>query len=106
MPLFLLVLCSRGGRSDWRKITRWIFNHLLWDTTGAVPRGFWRGLGGTRKRLIALAVSAALDWMYWVEHHPANMALIAVIHFVFVLAAIALWVYVWQSVSRRKSLSG
>jgi hypothetical protein len=89
-----------------RKIARWIFDQLLWDTAGAAPQGFRRGVWATRKLLIALAGSEALDWMEWVEHHPPEMAIIVVIHFVFVLAAIALCVYVWQSVSRRKSLSG
>ena len=89
-----------------RQIARWIFDHLLWDTAGAAPQGFRRGIWATRKLLIAVAGSAALDWMEWVEHHPPDMAIVAVIHFVFVLAAIGLLVYVWQWVSRsRTSLS-
>ncbi len=89
-----------------RKIGRWILHHLLWDPAGSEREGFWRALWAMRKPLIALAGSAALDWMEWVEHHPPEMAIIVVIHFVFVLAAIALVVYVWQSVSRnRTSLS-
>jgi hypothetical protein len=89
-----------------RKIALWIFHHLLWDPAGAGPEGFWRALWAMRKLLIALAGSAALDWMEWVEHHPPEMAIVVVIHFVFVLAAIGLVVYVWQSVMRsRTSLS-
>lgn len=89
-----------------RKIAGWIFHHLLWDPAGTERKGFWRALWAMRKLLIALAGSAALDWMEWVEHHPPEMAIVLVVHFVFVLAAIGLVVYFRQRVSRsRTSLS-
>ena len=79
-----------------RKITGWIFDHLLWDNTGAAPQGFRRVLWATRKLLIALVASGVLTWREWVGHHPPEIAIVAVIHFVFVLAVIALLIYFGQ----------
>jgi hypothetical protein len=86
-----------------RKSTRWIFDHLLWDTTGTTRGGFWRGLWATRKLLVAVVGSALLTWWGWVEHHPPEIVIVALIHFVF--AAIALVVYVGQWFSDKKSPS-
>jgi hypothetical protein len=83
-----------------RKIARWIFDSLLWDTAGTEPHGFWRGLWATRKLVIAVVGSAVLTWREWVEHHPPEIALVALIHFVFVLAAIAVLVFVGQWVGQ------
>jgi hypothetical protein len=86
-----------------RKIARWIFAHLLWDTKGSTREGLWRGVWATRKLFIALAGSALLTWREWVEHHPPEIAILAMIHFMFVSAAIALLVYAgqWFGRSRR-----
>jgi len=91
-----------------RKITRWIIDHLLWDTTGAAREGFWGGLWATRKLLVAVAGAALLTWWEWIEHHPPEIALLALIHFVFVLAAISLVVHVgrWFSRGDKRSSSG
>jgi hypothetical protein len=62
-----------------RRITRWIIDHLLWDA---------------RKLLLAVAGSALLTYSEWVQHHPPEIALMALIHFVFVLAAIAVIVHI------------
>jgi hypothetical protein len=78
-----------------RKITRWIIDHLLWDTTGSARAGFRGGLWAARKLLAAVAGATLLTWWEWVEHHPPEIAIVALIHFVFVLAAIALCVYIW-----------
>jgi hypothetical protein len=77
-----------------RRITRWIIDHLLWDTTGTVRGGFRGGLWAARKLFVAVAVSGLLTWREWVEHHPPEIVLVELIHFVFVLAAIALVVYI------------
>ena len=79
---------------------RWIIDHLLWDTSGTAREGLWGALWATRKLLVALAGAALLTWWEWVEHHPPEIALAAVIHFVFVLAAIALVVHVGRWLSR------
>lgn len=76
------------------RITRWIFDHLLWDTAGMAATGFWGGLWATRKLLIAVAGTALLTWREWVEHHPPEIVIAALIHFVFVFAVIGLFVYV------------
>jgi hypothetical protein len=88
-----------------RTITRWIIDHLLWDTSGTAREGFVRWLWATRKLSIAILGSALLDWREWVEHHPPEIVLIAFIHFAFVLAAIALVVRIgqWSSRSDKKS---
>jgi len=87
------------------KIARWFFVHLLWDTAGAVRPGFWGGLWATRKLLVAAGGSVLLTWREWVKHHPPEIAIVALLHFVFVLAVIALLVYTgqWLSHSGKKS---
>jgi len=59
-----------------------------------------------RKLLLALVGSALLTWQEWVERHPPEIAIVALIHFVFVLAAIALLVYMGQWLSRSLGKSG
>jgi hypothetical protein len=80
---------------------RWIIDNLLWDTSGTARKGIWRALWATRKLLVAVVVAALLTWAEWVEHHPPEIALAALIHFVFVLAVIALITYVGRWFSRR-----
>jgi hypothetical protein len=84
-----------------RKGARWIVEHLLWDTTGAARKDFWAGLWAARKLIAALAGAALLTGREWVEHHPPEIAIVALIHFVFVLAAIALFVYTGQWFTRK-----
>jgi hypothetical protein len=87
-----------------RQIARWIFANLLWDTSGAVRKGFWGGLWATRKLLAAVAGSALLTWWEWIEHHPPDLVIVELVHFAFVFGAIALFVYVRQRFSRRSKL--
>ena len=88
-----------------RKIPRWIIDNLVWDTAGAARGGFRGGLWATRKLFIAAAGAALLTWWESVEHHPPAIAVVALIHFVFVLAAIALFVHIgrWFSRSDKES---
>ena len=79
-----------------RKITRWIFDHLLWDTAGTARNSFWAWLWAARKLLVALAGAALLTWQEWVKHHPPERAIVALLHFVFVLTALGLFVYTGQ----------
>lgn len=85
-----------------RKITRWVIDHLLWDTNGSARDGFLGGLWATRKLSVAVVGSAVLTWQEWVTHHPPEIALVAIIHFVFVLALIALAVHIGRLFSRRQ----
>lgn len=83
-----------------RRITRWVFDHLLWDTSSSEREGFGRGLWATRKLIVALAGAAWLTWREWVEHRPPEIAIVAVLHFLFVFAVIGLLVYMGQWVRR------
>ena len=49
--------------------------------------------------------SGFADLVEWVKHHPPQIAVVALIHFVFVLAAVALAVHVgrWFSSSNKRS---
>src|SRR6185295_517009 len=84
-----------------RRIARWTIDHLLWDTSGRACEGFRGGLWAARKLIVAVAGSALLTWWEWVAHHPPEIALVAVIHLAFFLAAIALIVHLgrWFSPS-------
>lgn len=79
---------------------RWIIENLLWDTSGTAREGLRGMLWAARKLFVAVAAAALLTWWEWVEHHPPEIALIALIHLAFVLAAIALIVRIGQSFSR------
>ncbi|MES1257794.1 MAG: hypothetical protein ABUS51_05170 [Acidobacteriota bacterium] len=80
---------------------RWTLDHLVWDTSGGPDAGFPKWLWATRKLWLAVAGSAFLTWREWVKHHPPEIAIVELIHFVFVLAAIALFVR-FGTVFRRK----
>jgi hypothetical protein len=82
-----------------KRIASWILRHLLWDTTGAQRGGFWGGLWAARKLIAALALSALLTWREWVEHHPPEIVIAELIHFVLALALVALFVYIGQRFS-------
>ena len=84
-----------------RKITRWMIDHLFWDTGTTAREGFLGGLWATRKLILAVAVSAVLTWREWVTNHPPEIALVAVIHFVFVMVVIALAVQIGRWFSRK-----
>lgn len=79
---------------------RWIIDHVLWETRPTEHEGFRRWLWATWKLSAAVVVSALLTWSEWVEHHPPAIALIALIHFVFVLLAIAIVDHIWRWLSR------
>jgi membrane-anchored protein YejM (alkaline phosphatase superfamily) len=80
----------------------------LWDTAGTAREGLWAWLWATRRLLLALAGSAWLTWQEWVKHHPPEIAIVAVLHFSFVLIAIALLVYAgqWFSCGNQKPQGG
>ena len=88
-----------------RRITRWIIDDLLWDTAGTARGGFPGGLWAARKLLVAVAGAGLLTWWEWVEHHPPEIAVVALIHFVFVLIAIALVVHIRRWFSRSSGRS-
>src|SRR5947209_7252113 len=88
-----------------RKIARWITDHLLWEMTGTAREGFWGWLLVRWKLFVAVAGAALLTWWEWVEHHPPEIALVALLHFVFLLVAIALIVHIARWVSRNDKKS-
>ncbi len=83
-----------------RAIARWVMGNLLWDTSGRGRGGVWGAVWPARKVALALAGSAVLDWMEWEEHHPPEMAVVALLHFVLVLAAIAAATPILRRLSR------
>ena len=78
------------------RIAGWLYRNLIWDPPAVVPPGVRRILWATRKLLIALALTALLTWREWVEHHPPEIVLVTVIHFVFVMVLLALLVRGWD----------
>jgi multisubunit Na+/H+ antiporter MnhB subunit len=53
--------------------------------------------------LVALVLSGLLTWLEWVEHRPPDIALVALVHFVVVLAAVAIVTYLVRRLRRRAS---
>jgi hypothetical protein len=89
----------------YRKIGRWILDHLLWDTIGTNKESARPWVWPTGRLLLAVIAAALLTWWEWVLHHPPEIAIIALIHFVFVLLAIGLVVHVgrWFRRSDKRS---
>ena len=71
-----------------------MIDHVLWDTTGTPREGFRRAMWATRKLSIVVAIAALLTWVEWVEHHPPDIVVVVLLHFVFAFAAVALVVYI------------
>lgn len=84
---------------------RWIVDPIVGDTTDIARRGFWGRLRAEWKFFAAVAVTALLTWREWVDHHPPEIALAALIHFVFAWLAVAIAVHTarWFSRGNRKS---
>ncbi|HLV87719.1 MAG TPA: hypothetical protein VKV39_12120 [Candidatus Sulfotelmatobacter sp.] len=85
-----------------RAIGRWFYQNVIWDPSPAARRGGSGILWGARKILLVLALTAFLTWREWVEHHPPEIAVVAVIHFVFVMLLVAAAVRGWQWISGAK----
>jgi hypothetical protein len=103
MPLFLCATLPAMAFPVYGKTKRWILDHMLWDTAGAAGRGFWPGLWATRKLLLALVGSGVLTWREWVEHHPPEIVIVELVHFLFLFAVIALLVHAGLWFRTRKS---
>lgn len=88
------------NKSSARRFFAWIFDNLLWDTTGSARSGFAGAMWATRKVLIAAAAAGFLTWREWVEYEPHQIMLAALMHFVFVLTAIGFLVYSLQRLNR------
>jgi hypothetical protein len=103
MPLLFCATLPAMTPRFIRKTMRWILDHMLWDTAGAAGVGFWPGLWATRKLLLALVGSGVLTWREWVEHHPPEIVIVELVHFLFLFAVIALLVYVGLRLRTRRS---
>jgi len=88
-----------------RKIARWIIDYLIWDPADTALGGFRGALWATRKLFAAVLGAALMTWWEWVEHHPPEIVIVALIHFVFVLFGIALFVHVTRRFSRSDKAS-
>ena len=84
-----------------RQITRRFIDFFLWDVDGTPREGSGRWLLGKWRPLLALIGSGFLTWREWVEHHPPEIALIALIHFVFLLIVLAVIVHAARWLSRQ-----
>jgi len=90
--------------SPFRRGVRWVYRSLLWDPPERAE-GAGRLLWGTRKLVAGLLLTVFLTWREWVEHHPPEIALIAVMHFAVVMIALAMLISAvrWFRGGRKKS---
>lgn len=88
------------NKSSARRFFAWIFDNLLWDTTGSARSGLAGASWATRKVLIAAVAAGFLTWREWVEYEPHQIMLAALMHFAFVLTAIGFLVYSLQRLGR------
>jgi len=85
-----------------RKI-RWLIGDLFWNT-GRAHGSSWGWLWATWRLIATIVGAALLTWLEWAEHHPPDIAIVALIHFVFVLIAIALIVQIGRWFGRAGKL--
>lgn len=71
------------------------------QSSGLSKAAFLQALLSPRIALVALAVSVVLDYMEWVEHHPPEILIVVVLHFVFVWVPLATLVWAWRRFSAR-----
>ena len=86
--------------SSSRRFAAWIFDQLLWDTTGSARSGFAGAVWATRKVLMAAAAAVFLTWREWPELHPPQIMIAALMHFAFILIAIGFLVFSVQRLGR------
>ena len=70
------------------KFARWVRHTLLWDPGMPARTGLWGALWALRKLMLVLSITVVLTCGEWIEHRPPEIALIALIHLVFVLTAL------------------
>ena len=83
-----------------RRFAAWIFDYLLWDTTGSARSGVAGAAWATRKVLMAVSAAVFLTWREWAQLHPPQILIVALMHFAFVLTAIGFLVYSLQRLGR------
>jgi hypothetical protein len=83
------------------KIRRWIIDPVFANTTAGRRLSSSGRMRAEWKLFAVVAVTALLTWREWVEHHPPEIALIALIHLVFVWVGVAIIVHVVQWLSRK-----
>ena len=83
-----------------RRFAAWIFDQLLWDTTGSARSGFAGAAWATRKVLMAAAAAVFLTWRESEQLHPPQIMIAALMHFAFILTAIGFLVYSLQRLGR------
>jgi hypothetical protein len=76
------------------KFNCWIFDHLLWTRLAQSARDSARIVADTET--LPGSCGSVLAVREWVEHHRPEIAIVALIHFVFVLTAMSLLVYTGQ----------
>jgi len=54
------------------------------------------------KLAVAFVISALLTWREWVEHHPPEIVLVAVLHFAVVWIALLLIVQIARWLGRKR----
>lgn len=86
-------------------ITDWIVRHLLWDESGPAQKSLSGRLLAKWRLWAAVVGSAVLTWAEWVKNRPPEIAVVALIHFVFVLVVIAILVHIGRWVSHIRSRS-
>jgi hypothetical protein len=85
-----------------RTLGRRMIDALAWDGP-VVADGAGGWIVALRRPLIALVASAWLTVMEWRINRPPEIALIAVLHFVVVLLAIALVVHFFRWIARSRA---
>ena len=74
-------------------IWTWIVRHVLWDSSGIQRAGSFGVFWALRKVLLCAAFATVLTWVEWIEHHPPEIVIIAVLHFLLVLATLAILIF-------------
>jgi hypothetical protein len=80
-----------------RAFASWLVNNVVWDVSpGADHLSFSRRFWAARKIMLIVAITTILTWREWVEHHPPEIVIVTVLHFIVVFSLITTAVFSLQ----------
>jgi hypothetical protein len=72
-------------------------DNIVWDkSSGDEHLSFPKGLWTARKILLIVAIPTLLTWREWAEHHPPEIVIVTILHFIVVFSLIATAVFTLQ----------
>jgi hypothetical protein len=86
--------------SNHHSLLHWFLDNLVWDTAGNANSGFLKVVWATRKLLISSALAVLMTLRDCGQVTAPELLLLALVHIIFAVGALALLVYTLQRFTR------